>query len=132
MDEVNLIGSVVALRENEVRPAFILGTSSDKIGTTDGQAYFATLSKDLAPLLGIEHTVAPYLGASYGTCRDTTTIIGGITLGFGRIPAKWSSTIIFDGVRFRGTIDRELGRGNTLGLILVGGDEPGVSWSLQF
>ena len=51
------------LRETERLPAIVLGTSSDRIGTSSGQAYFATASKNLEPLVNLP--VSPYVGLSY-------------------------------------------------------------------
>lgn len=56
--EVGLVANWRALGETETRPAVIFGTSSDRIGTPSGQAYFVTVSKGF-------HRVAPYVGASY-------------------------------------------------------------------
>ena len=41
----------IALKEGEKRPALIFGTSSDRIGTPEGQAYYFTFSKDLSTVL---------------------------------------------------------------------------------
>lgn len=41
------LANVVALTEKHERPALILGTSSDRIGTPFGQSFYATLSKNL-------------------------------------------------------------------------------------
>jgi hypothetical protein len=37
----------LAIPETDRRPALILGTSSDRIGTPDGQSFYATFSKNL-------------------------------------------------------------------------------------
>jgi hypothetical protein len=64
--------------ETRRRPALILGTSSDRIGTTRGRAYYATLSKDLGALTGV--AVAPYAGLAYGEFDDELVGIGGLRI----------------------------------------------------
>ncbi|MGH9782835.1 MAG: hypothetical protein ACRD88_01510, partial [Terriglobia bacterium] len=46
-DRVNPLVNWVALTETTQRPALIVGTSSDRIGTPRGQSFYATLSKNL-------------------------------------------------------------------------------------
>jgi hypothetical protein len=55
----------LVLPETERRPALILGTSSDWIGATDGQSFYATFSKNLKRETGLP--IAPYAGVAYGT-----------------------------------------------------------------
>ena len=46
VDEVDPLATVFLLTETDARPAFFLGTSSDRIGSPKGeQAYFVTASK---------------------------------------------------------------------------------------
>ena len=40
----------------------MFGTSSDRIGTPEGQAYYVTLSKDLSTVK--DWPIAPYVGAA--------------------------------------------------------------------
>ncbi len=47
----------MVLQETSDRPAVMLGTSSDRIGTPDGQAYFLTVAKDIERWVGLP--VAP-------------------------------------------------------------------------
>ena len=47
--KVSPLANVVALTETLRRPALILGTSSDRIGTPSGQSFYATFSKSLKP-----------------------------------------------------------------------------------
>ena len=105
MDEVNPLVNVHALFETDTRPALIIGTSSDRIGTPSGTAYYATLSKDLSRWL--RWPVAPYAGVSYGTYEDRARVIGGINVSLG---GRFSSLVIWDGVNLHPTATVELGR----------------------
>lgn len=104
----------------------ILGTSSDRIGTPEGQSFYAMLSKDLAPQIGLP--VAPYVGVAYGTYEDTTRVIAGANIAFTR---RLSSLLIFDGVHFHPTLSYFHGR-HGISLLLVRAQDPGVSYSLRF
>ncbi len=57
-NEVGLVANWRALGETKTRPAVVFGTSSDRIGTPSGQAYFVTVSKGLG-------RIGPYAGVSY-------------------------------------------------------------------
>ena len=61
------------LRETKNRPAVIIGTSSDRIGTPSGRAYYVTVSKEVADGLGI------YVGAMYGEFEDKIRIPAGVS-----------------------------------------------------
>jgi hypothetical protein len=56
--ELGVVANWRAVGETATRPAVVFGTSSDRIGTPSGQAWFVTVSKGF-------HRVAPYAGASY-------------------------------------------------------------------
>ncbi len=43
-DRVNPLANWVAMTETTQRPALIIGTSSDRIGTPRGQSFYATFS----------------------------------------------------------------------------------------
>ncbi|HVF90492.1 MAG TPA: hypothetical protein VNH22_10525, partial [Blastocatellia bacterium] len=47
-DDVGLLANFVAVTESARRPALILGTSSDRIGTPSGRSIYATVSKSLS------------------------------------------------------------------------------------
>jgi hypothetical protein len=125
-DEVGPLVNVVALRETRTRPALMFGTSSDRIGTPDGQAYFGTLSKNLKEPTGL--SLAPYVGLSYGTFEDKLRIIGGLWAGFGK---GFSTTLIWDGVNLHPTVDYSKGR-HTLSLLWVSLEDPGIAYSIAF
>jgi hypothetical protein len=124
--KVSPLANVVALTETHKRPALILGTSSDRIGTPFGQSFYATFSKNLKHSTGLP--VAPYMGVAYGTFEDRLRIIGGLNIQF---KERWSSTILFDGVRVHPLLNYTWGR-HQLGVIMERGRNPGVSYSVSF
>ena len=125
-DEVGPLANVVAVREGRTRPALIFGTSSDRIGTPDGQAYFGTFSKDLEELTGVP--VAPYAGLTYGTYEDELRVIGGFRARLGR---GFSTTFIWDGVNLHPTLEYSWRR-HVLTFLWVDLENPGVAYSLEF
>jgi len=118
--------NIVALTETRVRPALILGTSSDRIGTPSGQSFYGTFSKNLKEPTGLP--IAPYIGVAYGTFEDRLRIIGGLNIN---VSEHWSSTILFDGVRVHPLINYSYGR-HQFGIIFERGRNPGVSYSISF
>jgi hypothetical protein len=115
-----------AVDETEKMPAFIFGTSSDRIGTPYGQSYYATASKSLEGLTG--WPVAPYLGAAYGTYDDKLRVIGGLNIEF---TPRYGALLIFDGVHMHSTFNISFRR-QTITLLLVNNHDPGVSYSFIF
>ena len=124
--KVSPIANVVAITETHHRPALILGTSSDRIGTPSGQSFYATLSKSLKHSTNIP--IAPYFGVAYGTHEDRARVIGGLNITAGE---RWSSTILFDGVRVHPLVNFTYGR-HQFGMILERGRNPGASYSVSF
>ena len=120
------LANVVALTETHQRPALILGTSSDRIGTPSGQSFYATFSKSLRHQTGLP--LAPYVGVAYGTYEDRARLIGGLNITAGD---HWSSTILFDGVRVHPLVNYSHGR-HQFGLMLERGRHPGASYSISF
>ena len=120
------IANFVAITETHQRPALILGTSSDRIGTPSGQSFYATFSKSLKHSMGLP--VAPYLGVAYGTHEGRARIIGGLNI---TADENWSSTILFDGVRVHPLLNYTRGR-HQLGVIFERGRNPGLSYSISF
>ena len=123
---VSPLANIVALTETQKRPALILGTSSDRIGTPSGQSFYATLSKSLERETGLP--IAPYFGITYGTYEDRFRPIGGINIYFRE---RWSSTILFDGVRVHPLVNYTYGQ-HQFGVIFERGRNPGVSYSISF
>ena len=124
--KVSPLANLVAITETHKRPALIFGTSSDRIGTPSGQSFYATLSKNLKHHTGLP--VAPYVGVAYGTFDDRARAIGGLNINFGE---RWSSTILFDGVRVHPLLNYTYKR-HQFGFILERGRNPGGSYSISF
>jgi hypothetical protein len=124
--KVSPLANLVVLTETHTRPALILGTSSDRIGTPSGQSFYATLSKSLKHATGLP--IAPYVGVAYGTYEDRARIIGGLNITFSD---RWSSTILFDGVRVHPLLNYTYGR-HQFGMMLERGRNPGASYSISF
>ena len=125
-EKVSPIANLVAITETHKRPALIFGTSSDRIGTPSGQSFYATLSKNLKHHTGLP--VSPYAGVAYGTFDDRARVIGGLNINFGE---RWSSTVLFDGVRVHPLLNYTHGR-HQFGFILERGRNPGGSYSISF
>jgi hypothetical protein len=124
--KVSPIANLVAMTETHTRPALILGTSSDRIGTPSGQSFYATFSKSLKHHTGLP--LAPYVGVAYGTFEDRARVIGGLNITFND---RWSSTILFDGVRVHPLVNCTNGR-HQFGVIFERGRNPGASYSISF
>ena len=114
------------MNETRVRPAVMVGTSSDRIGTPEGQSFYGTVSKDLRGLTGLP--VGPYVGLAYGTYEDRLRVIGGANLDFGK---GFSSLLIFDGVHFHPTLSFHRERYGA-SLLLVRSKDVGVSFNARF
>lgn len=125
-DDVRPLANLVAITETERRPALILGTSSDRIGTPEGQTYYATLSKNLSNELNLP--IAPYAGVAYSSYEDRLLAIGGLNINFR--DDLWSQ-IIFDGVKVHPSLNYTRGR-HVFTFLLAQGKNPGVSYSISF
>jgi hypothetical protein len=125
-EKVSPLANWRVLSETETRPAVVLGTSSDRIGTPSGQSYYVTASKDVSPWLRVP--VAPYVGVAYGTYEDRARVIGGLNL---LLPSGVSSLVIYDGVKVHPTLSWSRDR-HTFTFLLAHGEDPGVSYSLAF
>ena len=116
----------LAMGETARRPALILGTSSDRIGTPSGQSFYATVSKNLRRETKLP--IAPYFGVAYGTYEDRARAIGGMSVGF---TESLNSLIIFDGVHVHPTLNFSWRR-HVFTFLLVRGKHPGASYSIGF
>lgn len=125
-DDVGVIANVVAITETARRPALILGTSSDRIGTPSGRSFYATVSKNLSKELRLP--LAPYAGVAYSTYEDRFLPIGGLNVNF---RDNFSSQIIFDGVKVHPTFNYTFRR-HVFTFLLAQGKNPGVSYSISF
>lgn len=124
--KVSPLANFVAVTETETRPAIILGTSSDRIGTPSGQSFYVTASKSLETETGLP--IAPYIGVAYGTYASKARIIGGLNI---YLPRGLSSTILFDGVKVHPLLNYNYRR-HQFGFILVEGKKPGFSYNISF
>jgi len=114
------------LSETKSRPALIIGTSSDRIGTPDGQSFYVTLSKNLAEQLKLP--IAPYVGVAYGTFEDELLAIGGLSV---KLTNNLSSLFVFDGVHLHSVINYAWNN-HTFSLVMVRSKDPGFSYSIAF
>ena len=124
--KVSPLANVVVMTETNKRPALILGTSSDRIGTPYGQSFYATFSKNLRRETGLP--IAPYAGVAYGTFEDRLRVIGGLNINF---TEQLSSTFLFDGVRVHPIVTYAWRR-HQFGVIFERGRNPGISYSISF
>ena len=125
-DEVGPLVNWLAMTETRTRPALMLGTSSDRIGTPDGQAYFVTLSKGLGAIG--RFPIAGYVGATHGTFEDETRPIAGVTADV----ANWLRTrVMYDGENTHAALETSVGR-HDFGLLLIDGEYVGATWSVTF
>jgi hypothetical protein len=125
-DEVAPIANLLVLTETKKRPALMLGTSSDRIGTPSGQSFYATVSKNLHRETGIP--IAPYAGASFGTFDNRLRPIGGLTVFLNE---KFSIIATYNGVNVHPLLNFTHKR-HTLSLVMVKGRDPGMSYSVTF
>lgn len=116
----------LAVTETEKRPALILGTSSDRIGTPDGQSFYATLSKNLKRETRLP--IAPYAGVAYSTYEDRLLPLAGLNVNF---TINLSGTVIFDGVRVHPLVNYTWGR-HAFSFLLAFANKPGFSYSISF
>lgn len=124
--EVGPLVNYRAVRETVRRPALSFGTSSDRIGTPFGRAYYATLSKDLHPHLKVP--VSLYFSALYGSFDDEWVYPFGANFRLGR---QWTFTPQFDGHAAHGLLTYAWDRFSVTGL-LVRWRHPGVAFNVGF
>jgi hypothetical protein len=125
-DEVSPIANFLLLTETSKRPALMLGTSTDRIGTPSGQSFYATVSKNLRRQTGLP--IAPYTGASFGTFDDRLRPIGGLSVFLNE---KFSILATYNGVNVHALLNFTHKR-HTLSLVMVKGRDPGMSYSVTF
>jgi hypothetical protein len=128
--DVGPIANWIAVPETDDRPALILGTSSDRIGTPHGRAVYATLSKDLEAWTGLP--IAPYAGVSYGTFDDEAVAIGGLAINWSQ---RVSTTHLWDGHNLHHIIETSIGESQLIGIVVAhveGEYDVGLSYSISF
>jgi hypothetical protein len=126
-DDVGLLVNFVALTETERRPAVILGTSSDRIGTPSGRSFYATVSKNLSE--AVKLPIAPYVGAAYSSYEQRVLPIAGLTINWRQ---NLSSLVIFDGVKVHPTLTYTYGKRHVFTFLMAQGRNPGASYSVSF
>jgi len=113
-DDLGILANWRVFEETNRRPMLMLGTSSDRIGTTRGRAYYATLSKDLQRWTGLP--VAPYVGTAFGEFDDEWVLIGGLGI-------RWAdhlrSTHVYDSDNLHHMLDYSFEGGYRTGVLLV-------------
>ena len=124
--EVAPLANILLLTETSKRPALMVGTSTDRIGTPSGQSFYATLSKSLHRETNLP--IAPYVGVAYGTYEDRLRPIGGLSIA---LSEKFSLLATFNGVNVHPLLNFNHGR-HALSLIMVKGRDPGMSYSVAF
>lgn len=120
-DDWGPLANWIALEETKSRPAFIVGTSSDRIGTDRGQSYYGTFSKSLEPLLGLP--IAPYVGAAFRDADNEWTELAG--LNYALFGGRASVTHLWDGENFHTTLDVPV-KNAVVGLVLAQQEDPDV------
>ncbi len=114
------------LTETAKRPAVMLGTSTDRLGTPSGQSFYATVSKSLRREAGLP--IAPYVGIAYGTYEHRWLPLAGANIV---LTKRLSSGIVFNGVDTHGMVNYTFDR-HVISLVMVRMHEPGVSYSIVF
>jgi hypothetical protein len=125
-DEVGPLVNYRAIHEKGLRPALSFGTSSDRIGTPHGRAYYATLSKDLEPYVKLP--VSVYFSALYGTFDEEFVYPFGVNIRFAR---GWTFTPQFDGHASHGLVTYSWDRYSVTGM-LVRWRHPGIAFNVGF
>jgi hypothetical protein len=120
------LANLLVLTETKRRPALMLGTSTDRIGTPSGQSFFATFSKNLRRETGLP--IAPYVGATFGTYDHRVRPIGGLSISLNR---NFSILATYNGVNVHPLLIFSHDR-HAISLIMVKGRDPGMSYSVIF
>jgi hypothetical protein len=120
------LANLLVLTETKRRPALMLGTSTDRIGTPSGQSFFATFSKNLRRETGLP--IAPYVGATFGTYDHRVRPIGGLSISLNR---NFSILATYNGVNVHPLLIFSHDR-HAISLIMVKGRDPGMSYSVTF
>ena len=113
-DDIGLLANWRVVDETLTRPSVMVGTSSDRIGTTHGRAYYATVAKDLQHYTGLP--VAPYVGAAYGDFDDEWEFVTGASVRWAK---GWTSTHVWDGHNLHHMLDRFFEDGRRIGVVVA-------------
>jgi hypothetical protein len=126
--EVHPLVTFIPVTETENRPAVIVGLSSDRIGTPEGESSaYVTVSKDLQHWTGLP--IAPYAGVVYGTYEDRFRVIGGLSI---RFHPKFTSLIQFDGVKVHPSVTYSFNDTHAISFLMIRGKDPGMTYTFSF
>ncbi|QDU86294.1 hypothetical protein Pla163_34450 [Planctomycetes bacterium Pla163] len=106
--------------ETADRPAVVVGTSSDRIGTPQGRAFWVTASKSLEPQL--DFPLAPYVGLAWGDFEDEFEVLAGVRIDWSR---GISTTSLWDGENLHHQLEFEWESGWRVGVLAIEDDEDG-------
>ena len=129
-NDLGVLANWRALDETATRPALVLGTSSARIGTEDGRAVYATLSKDLTNILDLP--IAPYVGVAWDGGDDKLQDLAGIVVRYGY---DLSSTHFYDGENLHHMLSWNAPKGQSLGILLAQQDDHhyvGITYGVRF
>ncbi len=130
-EDVGPIANWRALDETENRPAIIFGTSSARIGTERGRAYYVTASKNLEKQISLP--LSPYVGIAYSDGEDEEIqYLGGLNI---RYLDELSSTHFYDGRNLQHHLDWTFTGRQRIGGLLVeqeGSHFVGVTYGIGF
>lgn len=124
--DVNPLVNWRPVAETRNRPALSFGTSSDRIGTPFGTAYYATVSKDLEPYTKLP--VGVYFSALYGTFDDEFVFPFGASVRLGK---HWTFTPQYDGHASHGLLSYAWKQYSLTGM-LIRWRHPGVAFNIGF
>jgi hypothetical protein len=113
-DDYGPIANYRLVDETEFRPAIVLGTSSDRIGTPSGRSYYAMAAKDLNALIGVP--VAPYVGIAYGEFEEELEFIAGTQI---RWLDRLTSMHLWDSENLHHTVDWAWDGGYRTGIVVA-------------
>ncbi|HBE82779.1 MAG TPA: hypothetical protein DDW24_08375 [Blastocatellia bacterium] len=125
--ELHPLITIIPVTETKNRPAIIFGISSDRIGTPSGTSVYLTASKDLQHWTGLP--IAPYGGIVYGSYEKKFRFIGGLNI---RFPYRLTSLIQFDGVKAHPSLTYTFNDAHGLTFLMVGGKDPGMTYTFSF
>lgn len=126
-DEIGVVANWRVLAETGRRPALILGTSSDRIGTPSGQSYYATVAKSLHRELGVP--IAPYAGVSWSGAEDRFLFPFGASVG---LSDRVSAMVQNDGVHTHGSVTMSFGAQWSVTILAVRLEDPGFTIGARF
>ena len=124
VDEVNPLLNLFLVTETDRRPAFFLGTSSDRIGSPEGtQAYYATVSKRFG-----ESRFSGYATLNYSEWDQGFNVPFGMGAELGR---GFSVRPMYDGARPHLMLNYSRERW-VVSLLAVDLEDIGVSFAVGF